>query len=91
MNLTDHILCDSNGNYHHQGCIAKPFSHHFTRAEWLVVVGGLEDAQHQVWHCQNQTLDARVVAMAAIDWFLKSRNPTPIETLPEGCHVQPAV
>lgn len=91
MNLAEQILMDSAGNYHYQGCIAKPFSHHYTRAEWLVVVGGATDPQHQVWFCQNQTVDARTVALAAIDWFIKARTPVEIQTPPEASNDQPAV
>lgn len=95
MNLAEHILVDSNGNYHYQGCIAKPFSHHFTRSEWLVIVGGLEDSQHQIWHSINPTIDARMIAMAAIDWFIKLRNPLPVpmnqEVQPEAPNDQPEV
>lgn len=72
MKYEDQILMDQNGNYLYQGCIAKPYQHFYTRAEWLVVVGEVEAQNHRVWICQNPTIDLKAIALAAIDWYQKA-------------------
>ena len=95
MNLEDQILMDTNGNFLYQGCIAKPFSQYYCRNEWLVVVGGVNDPQHQVWHTPNPSPDARTVALAAIDWFIKNHSTKSLkndsEEIIEVCDDKPTV
>lgn len=99
MNLNEMVLCDDNGNFHYQGCIAKPFQHYYTRAEWFVVVGELTSPEHKIWMAQGHTLDMRMLAVSAIDWYLKTKAevagapipPLAPEAPMEICNEQPAV
>lgn len=74
MNLNEQVLMDTAGNWHFQGVIAKPFQHYSTRADWLVVVGEADAQDQKVWFCSTPSLDVRLIAVSAIDWFIKQRD-----------------
>lgn len=74
MELKDQVLMDTSGHYHYQGIVAKPFQHFTNRAEWLVVVGPLNEGEHKVWFCNTPSLDVRMICVSAIDWFIKERD-----------------